>query len=53
MKTLKGWRTYLSIGIGIIVLGMQEIGYIDSTTANLIATICGFFGIYFRSRATK
>lgn len=53
LKMLKGYRTYLSIGVGIIITGIFAMGYIDEKTYAAIAGICTMLGIGFTRAAKK
>ena len=47
MEWLKGKKTYIAVGLGVIFSGLLAMGIIDQPTFNTIAAICGFLGIGF------
>jgi len=42
---LKGWKTYIVMGIGVIVNGAYAMGYIPTEAIGFINAILGFLGL--------
>jgi hypothetical protein len=49
---MKGYRTYLTVAVGVVVSGLYAMGYISQDTFNAIASLAGFAGLGFL-RAAK
>lgn len=42
---LKGYRTFLVAGVGVIVAGLQAQGYISDDQAKIFFELLGFLGL--------
>lgn len=44
---LKGKRTYIAVGVGVILTGLMGMGLISSETYEVLAGIAAFLGLGF------
>ncbi len=42
---LKGWKTYIVVGVGVVVNGLIAMGYIPESVQGIVNSILGFLGL--------
>ena len=47
MEALQGYKTYLTVGLGVVCYGLLAMGYIDQGTFETVAGLCALLGIGF------